>query len=423
MMVWGLGVGYVISGNYFGWNLGLQAGGSYGLAIATVLAILLYVTFTYSYAELACAIPKAGGAFDYAHRALGPRAGFIAGMAQNIEFIFAPPAIALAIGTYLNLFMPAVPMLAFSVGAYVLFTALNVYGVKLAAMVELAVTVMAVGGLILFAGTVIPHVSLENMGRNGWPTGAPGIFAAIPFAIWFFLGIEGIANLAEESVDPKRTMSRGFLAALFTLITLCVLTFTGSVGVAGWEAVVLRPDGSTSDAPLPMAMEVLRGKEGGSYTLLVVLGLSGLVASFHGLMLAGGRSTLEFARINYPRSPVASTHPKFQTPAWGLVLNATIGCVALVTGRTGDIITLSVLGALSLYAISMIAMITLRRKEPDLLRPFRAPFFPVFPLIALLLAACALASVAVYNPKVTLVFVLIMAGCFGIFSLRKMSAA
>ncbi len=422
-MVWGLGVGYVISGNYFGWNLGLQAGGSYGLAIATLLAIVMYVTFTYSYAELACAIPKAGGAFDYAHRALGPSAGFIAGMAQNIEFIFAPPAIALAIGTYLNLFIPAVPMLAFSVGAYVIFTALNVYGVKLAAMVELAVTFMAVAGLILFAATALPHVSIQNLGHNAWPVGPSGVFAAIPFAIWFFLGIEGIANLAEESVDPWRTMSKGFLAALFTLITLCVLTFTGSVGVAGWEAVVLQPDGSTSDAPLPMAMEAMQGNKGGTYTLLVVLGLSGLVASFHGLMLAAGRSTLEFARINFPSSPVASTHPRFQTPAWGLVLNATIGCAALFTGRTGDIITLSVLGALSLYSISMIAMIALRRKEPELARPFRAPLFPFFPIAALLLAAAALASVAVYNPKVTLVFVLIMAVCFGIFTIRQKPSA
>lgn len=422
-MVWGLGVGYVISGNYFGWNLGLQAGGSYGLAIATLLAIVMYVTFTYSYAELACAIPKAGGAFDYAHRALGPRAGFIVGMAQNIEFIFAPPAIALAIGTYLNLFIPAVPMLAFSVGAYVIFTALNVYGVKLAAMVELAVTFMAVAGLILFAATALPHVSIQNLGHNAWPAGPSGVFAAIPFAIWFFLGIEGIANLAEESVDPRRTMSKGFLAALFTLITLCVLTFTGSVGVAGWEAVVLQPDGSTSDAPLPMAMEAMQGNKGGTYTLLVVLGLSGLVASFHGLMLAAGRSTLEFARVNFPTSPVASTHPRFQTPAWGLVLNATIGCAALFTGRTGDIITLSVLGALSLYSISMIAMIALRRKEPELARPFRAPLFPYFPMAALLLAAAALASVAVYNPKVTLVFVLIMAVCFGIFTIRQKPSA
>ena len=71
VMLWGLGVGYVISGMYFGWNLGLPAGGTLGLAIATFFIIIMYVTFTFGYTELACAIPKAGGAFDYAHRGLG----------------------------------------------------------------------------------------------------------------------------------------------------------------------------------------------------------------------------------------------------------------------------------------------------------------------------------------------------------------
>ena len=70
VMLWGLGVGYVISGMYFGWNLGLAAGGTGGLAIATAGVILLYITFTFSYTELACAIPKAGGVFDYANRGL-----------------------------------------------------------------------------------------------------------------------------------------------------------------------------------------------------------------------------------------------------------------------------------------------------------------------------------------------------------------
>ena len=96
-MLWGLGVGYVISGMYFGWNLGLEQGGTLGLAIATFFIIVMYITFTFSYTELACAIPKAGGGFDYANRALGKDWGFIVGMAQNIEFIFAPPAIAFAI--------------------------------------------------------------------------------------------------------------------------------------------------------------------------------------------------------------------------------------------------------------------------------------------------------------------------------------
>src|SRR6476659_1308316 len=98
LMLWGLGVGYVISGMYFGWNLGLAEGGTLGLAIATFFIIILYTTFTFSYTELACAIPKAGGVFDYATKGLGKEIGFIAGMAQIIEFVFAPPAIAAAIG-------------------------------------------------------------------------------------------------------------------------------------------------------------------------------------------------------------------------------------------------------------------------------------------------------------------------------------
>ena len=77
LMLWGLGVGYVISGMYFGWNLGLPEGGTLGLAIATIFIIIMYVTFTFSYTELACAIPKAGGAFDYATRRLGANWGFL----------------------------------------------------------------------------------------------------------------------------------------------------------------------------------------------------------------------------------------------------------------------------------------------------------------------------------------------------------
>src|SRR4030095_10306041 len=112
VMLWGLGVGYVISGMYFGWNLGLEKGGTLGLAIATVFIIIHYATFTLSYTELACAIPKTGGAFAYAQRAFGKNIGFSVGMAQNIEFIFAPPAIAFAIGAYFNLFFPQFSVLS-----------------------------------------------------------------------------------------------------------------------------------------------------------------------------------------------------------------------------------------------------------------------------------------------------------------------
>src|SRR5437763_3255588 len=144
LMLWGLGVGYVISGMYFGWNLGLAEGGTLGMMIATFFIIIMYVCFTFSYAELACSIPDAGGAFAYANKAFGNNIGFLAGMAQIIEFVFAPPAIAAAIGSYLHIFLPSVPVIVISVTAYFVFTLLNISGVKAAASFELVITVFAV---------------------------------------------------------------------------------------------------------------------------------------------------------------------------------------------------------------------------------------------------------------------------------------
>jgi ethanolamine permease len=404
LMLWGLGVGYVISGMYFGWNLGLEKGGTLGLAIATFFVVIMYITFTFSYSELAAAIPKAGGGFDYATRALGRNWGFIAGMAQNIEFIFAPPAIALAIGAYFNLFIPNVPVLEIAICSYVLITALNIYGIKAAAIFELVITVFAVGELLLFAGLTIPHASLENLNHNALPNGWTGIFAAIPFAIWFFLGIEGVANVAEETIQPQKTITRGFGFAILTLVLLCILTFIGAVGVGGWEAVVYKPDGTASDSPLPLALGKVLGEQHALYHLLITVGLFGLVASFHGLILAAGRSSYEFGKVGCAPDFIGKINPHFQTPANALLINMLIGIIALLTGKTAEIITIAVFGALTLYIISMVAVIRLRKTEPSLERPFKVPLFPYFPTVALCIAFVALVAMIWYNGQLALIY-------------------
>jgi ethanolamine permease len=416
-MIWGLGVGYVISGMYFGWNLGLEKGGTLGLAIATFFIIIMYVTFTFSYTELACAIPRAGGAFDYANRALGKDWGFIAGMAQNIEFIFAPPAIAFAIGAYFNLFFPGLPILSIAIFSYVVFTALNIYGVKAAALFELVITILAVGELLLFAGITLPHFEFRNLQHNSFPNGWQGVFAAIPFAIWFFLAIEGVANVAEEAIKPQRTILFGFGSAILTLVILCILTFASSVGVAGWEAIVYKNDGTTSDSPLPLALAYIVGNNNVLYHLLITIGLFGLVASFHGIILAAGRSTLEFGRVKFAPGWLGRIHPRFRTPANALLLNMTIGIIALLTGKTSEIITISVFGALTLYIVSMVALLQLRKKEPQLERPFRVPAYPVFPLVALLIAVFSFVAMAIYNAKLTLIYFLLIGICYACFKL------
>ncbi len=418
IMLWGLGVGYVISGMYFGWNLGLAEGGTYGLAIATFFIIIMYVTFTFSYTEMACAIPKAGGAFEYANRGLGKHLGFVAGITQNIEFIFAPPAIAAAIGAYLNLIYPSIDLLVFAVGAYILFTGINIFGVKLAASFELVITILAVLELLLFAGVTLPEFKFQNLQMNPLPNGYSGIFAAIPFAIWFFLAIEGVANVAEESINPQRSILIGFGSAIATLVVLCILTFTSAVGVAGWEAVVY-PEGSSvaSDSPLPLALSHIVSSGHILYKLLVGIGLLGLIASFHGIILAGGRATFEFGRVGYAPKFLGAVQSNFKTPANALIINSIIGIIALFTGKTGEIITIACFGALSLYIVSMLSFFALRKKEPTMERPFKVPLFPIFPLVALLISSIAMIAMTFYNPNLALIFYGIVGVCYCYFLL------
>ncbi|MEL6969425.1 MAG: ethanolamine permease [Bacteroidota bacterium] len=420
LMLWGLGVGYVISGMYFGWNLGLEKGGTLGLAIATGFIIVMYLAFTFSYTELACAIPKAGGAFDYSMRALGKNWGFIGGMAQNIEFIFAPPAIAFAIGAYLNLFMPGVPVIAIAIVAYLIFTGLNIYGVKAAASFELIITIVAVIELLIFAGAALPSFEWANLEKNALPNGYGGVFAAIPFAIWFFLAIEGVANVAEETINPQRNVLIGFGSAILTLVVLCILTFCSSVGVAGWEAIVFAEEGAAaSDSPLPLALSRIYGEGHILYMLVTSIGLFGLIASFHGIILAAGRATFEFGRVGFAPKALGKIHPKFHTPANALLLNTAIGIIALFTGKTGEIITIACFGALTLYIVSMVSIIKLRQVEPDLERPFKVPLYPLTPIVALIIASVALVAITVYNPTLALIYLGILTLAFAWFKITN----
>lgn len=394
IMLWGLGVGYVISGMYFGWNIGLDKGGTLGLAIATFFILLMYITFSLSYSELACAIPKAGGAFDYAAKAFGKDIGFVAGMAQWIEFVFAPPAIAWGIGSYFHLLFPTVDAFTFGLVAYFIFTAINILGVKISATFELIITIIAVVELTIFAALTLPAFEFKNLTTNPLPHGLEGCFAAIPFAIWFFLGMEGLANVAEETINPQKNITRGFAFSMATLGILAVITFGSAVGVAGWEAV---SQARIGDSPLPAALALVHGNDGAMYHLLVSIGLFGFVASFNGLLLAAGRTTYEFGRTGHFPKILGAVHTKFRTPHWALLFNMILGIAALYTGKTDQIITIAVFGALSLYIFSCLSLLRLRKTAPEMERPFKVPAYPVFPIVALTIAAVALTAMTYYN--------------------------
>jgi len=198
-----------------------------------------------------------------------------------------------------------------------------------------------------------------------------------------------------------------------------VLTFGSSIGVAGWEAIVYKADGTTSDSPLPLALGRVVGNNNLLYHLLITVGLFGLIASFHGIILAAGRSVFEFGRVKYAPSFIGKIHPRFQTPANALLVNMVIGIIALLTGKTSEIITISVFGALTLYIVSMISLLQLRKKEPGLVRPFKVLWYPVFPVTALVIAIISFIAMTIFNAKLAIAYLVLMGICYLAFKIFK----
>ena len=144
------------------------------------------------------------------------------------------------------------------------------------------------------------------------------------------------------------------------------------------------------------------------YHLLVTIGLFGLVASFHGIILIAGRAVLEFGRVGYLPRALGRVHAQRKTPMNALLVNMLVGFGALFTGHTDEIITLAVFGALTLYTLSMLSLFKLRTTQPELERPYRAPLYPALPMAALVLAAICLTAVTYYNQMIALIFVALM---------------
>lgn len=407
--LWAIGVGLVISGEYFGWNYGWGVAGTLGFLIATLVITLLYVTFIFSFTELTTSIPQAGGPFTYAHRAMGPVGGLLAGYATVIEFLLATPAIAFALGNYLHFLHPSLPVLGCGITFYILLTGVNLLGIKESALFSLIITLLAVVELLIYMGIVAPFFKMSNFTENAMPAGWYGVFAALPFAMWLYVCIEGIAMVAEEVKDPSRNIPKGYISAMLTLALLAIGVMVLTGGITDWKQL------SAIDYPLPEAIGIVLGKQSGITRVFAGIGLFGLIASFNGIIISYSRQLFALARSGYLPTFLSAVSPKRKAPHWALIVGGILGVIALYLGKTDQLVVLSVLGAVVMYVISMISLFILRRKEPDLERPYKAPLYPWFPAIALGLSVLSFFAIVYYNPLLSLLFFAGMGLSLGIF--------
>ena len=425
--LWALGVAAVISGDFSGWNLGFAVGGWGGMFLGTIIITIMYLGLTYSIAEMSPALPHTGGAYSFARTAFGPWAGFITGVAENVEYVLTPAVIVYFIGAYLTAIFGTPPAWqpAWWLLGYIVFVALNARGVELSFTVTTIVTLLAITVLVIFFVSAIPFfdfgryamnigadpatgAAIELPEGNGpfLPFGIYGVLASMPFAVWLFLAIEQLPLAAEESVDPKRDMPRGIMLGMFTLIVLgfLVLIFNPAIPIerqitdaAGVTTTVHGAFalGTSAEPILDGFRAIFASNAAGALAVAAVIGL---VASFHAIIFASGRQIYSLSRAGYFPHFLSLTHGEHKTPNIALAAGAAVGLAVMLIvwfAMGGDragafiggvLLNMAVFGAMLSYLLQGLTFIRLRRRFPNIERPFRSPFGVVGAALTVLIA-------------------------------------
>jgi ethanolamine permease len=409
--IWALGVGVVVAGAYFGWNLGLKDNGPVAMLVASLIVCLLYLTWVLALAELSVAMPFAGGPLAYGRRAVNPLLGFVMGWSMFLECLFAAIGTALATGGYVAYLMnpvtpdPYVKVIAGLI-AVVIFFALHAWGVKEQSRAMVLMTYGALAGLVLFWGAAATHFSWQRV----WPTdnllpekGWKAVLDAVPYALWWLVMIETIALSAEETHEPHRTLPRGLTWAQLTLIAVVVLTWLFACGAVDSQDLARtlvvddegRPTSEPVDYPLAKALRMIpAGQSLALFYGFGVIALCGLIASYHGMIYGASRQAFALGRAGYLPRFLGEVHATRRTPVPALLASSLI-VVGFVIANLwfADAVSIAVLvstlTALIWYILAMLCLYILRRRNPELFKNYRAPVYKILPAFVIVLSLFA----------------------------------
>lgn len=398
----GLGVAYVISGDFAGWNFGLAQGGWGGLFVALIVVAIMYLCMCLSMSEMATMLPTAGGGYSFARTAFGPLGGYLTGTAILIEYAIAPAAIAVFIGSYCESLFGIGGWIVY-LSCYILFIGLHLKGAGEALKIMFGITAVACIALGVFIVSMFPHFDSKNLfdiavgtetGASSFlPFGYIGIWAAVPYAIWFFLAVEGVPLAAEEAKDPAKSLPRGLIGSMLILATFALLVLLLGPGAAGADAL------KDSGAPLVDALIAVYGKDTWLASFVNFVGLAGLIASFFSIIYAYSRQIFALSRAGYLPKKLSLTNSN-KAPYLALIVPGIIGFLLSLTGEGDLLILMAVFGATISYVLMMASHIKLRLSRPDLPRPYKTPGGIFTSGIALVLASLAVIAGLMVDPKV-----------------------
>ncbi|MBU2601224.1 MAG: amino acid permease [Actinobacteria bacterium] len=398
--VWALGVGIVLVGEFMGWNFTVAKGGVFGALVACWFAGILYSCVAMIDSEVSSTVASAGGQYAQAKHILGPLAAFNLGLFLIFEYSMLEAADAIVIGAIVQQLHPALSPTAFVVLTIAFLTWLNYRGVHTSLTFNAVITGVAFLTIIalLFGsefwnpGKIIKteelFTQLPGHADPKSPYGWLGFLAALQFGIWYYLGIEGTCQTAEECRSAPRALPIGTMSGLITLLIAATITWYVGTGLVDWVTL------GSSAYPLYDAA-LATGKQW-VIVLLFIGTILSCLASANGCINDASRAWFAMGRDQFIPKFFGGVHPKYKTPYRAILFLVPIAIAFGYTGLLDQVITFSIMSGLLMYAIMPINMIRFRRLYPmgSIKRGYVYPFHP-FPSYVLLLFAAA-TFVAIY---------------------------
>ncbi|HSD31359.1 MAG TPA: amino acid permease [Gemmatimonadales bacterium] len=361
-------------------------------------------------AELAAAYPEAGGQFAYLREAYGPVWGYLYGWGSSL--IINPAsvaAISVGFARYLAEFVPldGTGIKLVAVGSTVALTVLNCLGVRLGAMTQNVLTFIkvAIVAALIVAAFALPGGSVSNL-TPVWPQGGLGQFVG-PFGVamvavlWAYDGWIESTYVGSEITNPGRNLPRSIVLSTvvaITLYTLVMISFTYVLSASRMAA---------SDRVAADAARVVLGA--GGATLVAVAILVSTLGANNGIVLTAARIPYAMARGGLFFRWAGRVNPRFDTPVAALLAQGVVAIVLTASGTYEQLYTYVVFASWLFYAMSCAAVIWLRRKAPQVARPYRAWGYPVTPLVFVAFACYVMVSTIVQSPRDSAVGVLLIA--------------
>jgi APA family basic amino acid/polyamine antiporter len=390
-----------------------------------------------TYAELAAAMPEAGGEYVYLREAYGSFWGFVYGWTQM--WVARSGSIAtLATGFFMYLanFSPGLnspiaslpaplgpgggpleirygQLLAMAVIAVLAFT--NYFGVKVGGELQVASTIIKVLAIsaIIAAGLFSDAGRLSNFGSSTpAPGGIMGFFAALVAALWAYDGWNNVAMVSSEIKNPQRNLPRALVLGSATVVLIYLLTNVAYFYVLSASEV------AGADRVAGDMMQRVLGAPGAA--AVSVAAMISMFAALNGSILAGARVPYAMARDGLFFKAVAKVHPEHRTPSVSILLISAWSAVLVLSGRYDELFNYVIFASFILYGMATASVIVLRHKRPDLPRPYRTAGYPAVPVLFVFAAAAILISTLVNSPRQSLMgLVLIMVGIPFYFRWKK----